>query len=204
MTASRMVPYKKIGLIVEAFNKTPNRRLVVVGTGPQYDEIAAIAGPNVHLVGYQPQEKMVRYLSQAKAFVFAAEEDFGIVAVEAQAAGTPVIGFARGGLGETVIDGRTGILFHEQTPEAIVDACDRFEASEAFDPAAISAHAHGFSTAVFRERFARLISDAWAAFARDKLHRPAPNVHTVVPTLPVDLTTAVVKPAPASLVTQVP
>ena len=167
VTASRMVPYKNIQLIVEAFNQMPDRRLVVVGTGPEFERIAAAAGPNVRLVGHQPQDRLIGFLQRAKAFVFAAEEDFGIVVVEAQAAGTPVIGYARGGVRETVADGETGTHFLEQTTEAIIDACDRFEAGAELSAERIGQHADGFSVAVFHQRFASLVTSAWASFQAD-------------------------------------
>src|SRR5205823_11118978 len=90
VTASRLVPYKRIDLIVEAFTAMPERRLIVIGDGPEMEKIRAKAGPNVKLVGHQTLDELRRYLQLARAFVFAAEEDFGICVVEAQACGTPV------------------------------------------------------------------------------------------------------------------
>ena len=106
LTASRMVPYKKIDLIIESFNQMPNKKLVVIGDGPDFEKIKAKAGSNIQILGYQPFEILKDYMQRAKAFVFAAEEDFGITPVEAQACGTPVIAFGKGGALETVISNR--------------------------------------------------------------------------------------------------
>ena len=115
LTSSRMVPYKKMHLIVEAFSKMPDRTLVVIGAGPQFRRCQALAGPNVKMLGYQSNAVLLQYMQKARAFIFAAEEDFGITPVEAQACGTPVLAFGRGGASETVLDGVTGLLFHEQS-----------------------------------------------------------------------------------------
>lgn len=96
-TASRLVPYKRIDLIVEAFSEMPNRKLVVIGDGPEMQKIKSKAKTNIEILGYQPDSVMQEYMRNAKAFVFAAEEDFGIIPVEAQACGTPVIAFGKGG-----------------------------------------------------------------------------------------------------------
>ncbi|HFF8466942.1 TPA: glycosyltransferase, partial [Klebsiella pneumoniae] len=93
LTASRLVPYKRIDLIVEAFSKMPEKKLVVIGDGPEMSKIRKIAGANIEILGFQPNDVMEEYMMDAKAFVFAAEEDFGITPVEAQACGTPVIAF---------------------------------------------------------------------------------------------------------------
>ena len=92
-TASRMVPYKKVKLIVEVFNEVPEKELVVIGDGTEYEQIVKIAKSNVRILGYQSFEVLKDYMQRAKAFVFAAEEDFGITPVEAQACGTPVIAY---------------------------------------------------------------------------------------------------------------
>lgn len=133
LTASRMVPYKKVKLIVEAFNEMPDRKLVVIGDGPDFKKIQEIAGVNVQLLGYQPDDVLRKYMQQARAFVFAAEEDFGITPVEAQACGTPVIAYGRGGALETVrgygqgTSDATGVFFDEQTVASIKEAVEHFE-----------------------------------------------------------------------------
>ncbi|OLL31412.1 glycosyl transferase family 1 [Burkholderia sp. SRS-W-2-2016] len=156
LTASRMVPYKKIDLIVEAFARMPERKLVVIGDGPEMAKIRAKAGPNVEILGYQPFEVLKDHMSRAKAFVFAAEEDFGISVVEAQACGTPVIAYGKGGALETVRDlseaQPTGMFFDRQDAEAIVAAVERFdELAQRFMPADCRANAEQFSAAQFRE-----------------------------------------------------
>jgi len=177
VTASRMVPYKKMRVIIEAFAKMPDRKLVVIGTGPQFQEAKAIATSNVTLLGYQPFEVLRRYLQEAKAFIFAAEEDFGIAPLEAQACGTPVIAFGKGGACETVLDGVTGLLFHEQSPEAICDAVVRFEKeARNFDPIRLRAHAEKFSTAAFRRRFRDFVENRWSEHQQQLGERPSHEV----------------------------
>ncbi len=132
VTASRFVPYKRIDLIVETFTKShPDKTLHVVGAGPEFKRIKALAGPNVFLHGYKNDEFLMDKMQKAKAFVFAAEEDFGIVPVEAQACGTPVIAFGRGGALDTVNDlssnKPTGVFFYEQTAESLAEAINFFE-----------------------------------------------------------------------------
>ena len=132
LTASRLVPYKKTKLIVEAFNEMPNKKLVVIGKGEEYQAIKKIAKPNIEILGYQKDEVLVDYMKRAKAFVYAAVEDFGIVPVEAMACGTPVVALNKGGTAETVINGITGILFENQTKEDIINAINSFE-TQKFD-----------------------------------------------------------------------
>jgi UDP-N-acetylmuramyl pentapeptide phosphotransferase/UDP-N-acetylglucosamine-1-phosphate transferase/glycosyltransferase involved in cell wall biosynthesis len=133
LAASRLVGYKRMELIVEAFNQMPDRRLVVIGDGPEWARIEAIAGANITLLGRQPREVLVEHMQRARALVFAAEEDFGIVPVESLACGTPVIAFAKGGVTESVREGRTGVFFQQQTVESLRDAVTRFEASGPLD-----------------------------------------------------------------------
>jgi glycosyltransferase involved in cell wall biosynthesis len=161
-TASRLVRYKRIDLIVKAFNQMPTRRLIVAGDGPEFDEIRSMAGPNVRVLGYQTAERLRQYMQRARAFVFAAEEDFGIVPVEAQACGTPVIAFGRGGVLESVIPGHTGLFFNEQTVEAIVHAVDEFE-SRQWDSQVIRKNAERFSIQQFRNQFWELTKTQWAS-----------------------------------------
>jgi glycosyltransferase involved in cell wall biosynthesis len=159
-----MVPYKRMDLIVEAFSRMPNRRLIVVGEGPDFDRLRAKAGPNVTLIGHQSAERLTQYLQMARAFIFAAEEDFGIAPVEAQACGTPVIAFGRGGATESIVDGQTGVLFREQTVESLVDAVKRFEAIGTWDAQRIRRRAECFAPEHFRTKFAKLVDREWAAF----------------------------------------
>ena len=163
LTASRLVPYKRVDLIVGAFSKMPHRKLIVIGDGPERDRITEMAGPNVRMLGYQTAERLRYYMQHAKAFVFAAEEDFGIVPVEAQACGTPVIAFGRGGVTESVIQGKTGVFFRDQTIESLMAAVDEFDSFQ-WDAAEIRANAERFSPEVFRERFGRFLRREYAAF----------------------------------------
>jgi glycosyltransferase involved in cell wall biosynthesis len=155
VTASRMVPYKRIDLIVRAFSQTPERRLVVIGDGPEMKKIKALAGDNVTILGHQPLDVLVDHLRRARAFVFAAEEDFGISVVEAQACGTPVIAFGRGGALESVIglplERPTGVFFGEQTQESLLEAVNRFENNAGlFDPRQCRRNAERFSSENFK------------------------------------------------------
>jgi UDP-N-acetylmuramyl pentapeptide phosphotransferase/UDP-N-acetylglucosamine-1-phosphate transferase/glycosyltransferase involved in cell wall biosynthesis len=174
LTVSRMVPYKRIDLVAEAFTSMPEKRLIIVGEGPEFEKIKAKAGPNVKLVGHQAFDRLVEYMRHAKAFVFAAEEDFGIVPVEAQACGTPVIAYGRGGVTESVVAGKTGVFFQEQTVECLCDAVQRFERDQAsFDPVAIRAHSEKFNATRFREDFLKLVEDEWLAFNAATGRRPS-------------------------------
>lgn len=177
LTASRLVSYKKIDLIVEAFSKMPDKKLVVIGDGPDLAKIRAKAGPNVTVMGYQPFEVLRDHMQRAKAFVFAAQEDFGIVPVEAQACGTPVIALGRGGSLETVRGLEhpypTGVFFESQTLEAITEAVDTFEAAQwRFDPKEIREHARSFSEARFRETFAGYVERVWQSFVKTASSSP--------------------------------
>ncbi|WP_120296414.1 glycosyltransferase family 4 protein [Paraburkholderia sp. BL23I1N1] len=162
VTASRMVPYKRIDLVVRAFSQTPERRLVVIGDGPDMKKVRAAAGENVTILGHQPFEVLVDHLRRARAFVFAAEEDFGISVVEAQACGTPVIAFGRGGALESVIglplERPTGVFFGEQTPESLLAAVGRFERNaNLFDPRACRRNAERFSSENFKTALTNFI-----------------------------------------------
>ena len=156
-TCSRMVPYKKIDLIVEAFTAMPDKRLVVVGDGPEMTKIRKIATDNIELLGYQSFEVLKEKMSHAKAFVFAAEEDFGIVPVEAQACGTPVIAFGKGGALETVKAGLSGVFFYEQNVQSLKGAVNEFE-SMVFDAKEIRLHSEKFSSKRFRQEIVDFIN----------------------------------------------
>ncbi len=166
-TASRMVPYKKIDLIVEAFAGMPDKKLVVGSTGPDFEKIKAKAGPNVEFLGFQPFEALKDYMQRARAFVFAAEEDFGIVPLEAQACGTPVVAFGKGGSLETVRAGETGVFFGEQTARSVQEAVRRFE-TLSFDPKVVREHAERFSAPRFRDEFRRFTEEHYRAFLEVK------------------------------------
>lgn len=166
-TASRMVPYKKIDLIVEAFSKT-DKKLVVIGAGPDMEKIKSKAGSNIEILGFQSDEVLLDYMQRAKAFVFAAEEDFGIVPVEAQACGTPVICLGRGGTKETVIDGTTGVHFYNQTVGELLSAIKKFEEYD-FDYAAIRNHALKFSKERFEKEIEDFVNEKYEIFKKERL-----------------------------------
>jgi glycosyltransferase involved in cell wall biosynthesis len=179
LASSRMVPYKKMHLIAEAFSRMPDRKLVMIGDGPQFKRIKALAGPNVTMMGYQPFPVLLEHMQKARAFVFAAEEDFGITPLEAQACGTPVLAYGRGGATETVVNGATGLLFQEQSAEAIMAAVDQFERLKVkFDPERVRAHAVRFSTERFREEFTRCVQGHWEKHSA-KLRRAGLRLHLV-------------------------
>jgi glycosyltransferase involved in cell wall biosynthesis len=149
LTVSRLVPYKKIGLIVEAFTRMPDKKLIVIGDGPGMKRLKKIATPNIELLGFQDNKTVEDHMQRAKAFVYAAEEDFGIVPVEAQACGTPVITYGKGGVLESVVEGETGVFFNKQTPESIIQAIETFEEQPAYDATMIRQNAERFSKTRF-------------------------------------------------------
>lgn len=162
VTASRMVPYKKVDLIVEAFTLMPDKKLIVIGDGPDYAKIKAKAGKNIELLGYQSHVVLKDYMQRAKAFVFAAEEDFGITPVEAQACGTPVIAYGRGGVTETVqglaSQCPTGVFFPEQTIGKLQEAVHQFEQeSERILPSACRKNAERFSVDSFCQQIQAVV-----------------------------------------------
>jgi glycosyltransferase involved in cell wall biosynthesis len=163
VTASRLVPYKRVEMIVEAFNRRPELRLRVIGDGPDMKKVRQIAGPNIEILGHIPFEQLIAEFQTARAFVFAALEDFGIVPVEAQACGTPVICLGKGGTAETVRplgDGAaTGVWFEEQTPESLVDAIDRFVEGEGdIRPGDCIANAASFGEERFRQQYSDCVN----------------------------------------------
>lgn len=162
LAASRFVPYKRMDLIIRAFSQRPDLRLVVIGDGPAWRECARLAGPNVELRGQRPAEELREALRGARAFVFAAEEDFGILPVEAQACGTPVIAFGRGGVVDSVAPDETGVFFDEQSEEALLAAVARFETMR-FSEDTIRRRAERFSGEAFRTRMTAHLRETLAA-----------------------------------------
>jgi glycosyltransferase involved in cell wall biosynthesis len=171
LTASRFVPYKRIELIAEAFRRMPEKRLTILGAGTNAGQVqkAASGAANITLRSPAPHDELVTLMQSARAMVFAAEEDFGITMVEAQACGTPVIAFAEGGARDIFPQGsatRTGILFDEQTPEAIIDAVRRFETvAPEIPPEACRENALRFSEDLFRSRMMGAVAQAMAEHA---------------------------------------
>lgn len=158
--ASRLVPYKRIDLIVEAFAQMPDKRLVIAGTGPELNKLKSNFLVNVEFIGYQDEKSLKELMQKAKAFVFTAEEDFGIVVVEAMACGTPVIALNKGGTAETVIDGKTGILFDNQNVEDIKNAVRKFESiQETFIHKEISEYTKKFSRKIFEEKIKQYVDE---------------------------------------------
>ncbi|PXI35838.1 glycosyl transferase family 1 [Klebsiella quasipneumoniae] len=172
-TASRMVPYKRIDLIVEAFSKMPEKKLIVIGDGSEIGKVKSKASKNVEILGYQPNHIMLEHMQNAKAFVFAAEEDFGITPVEAQACGTPVIAFGKGGSLETIrplgVDNPTGLFFSEQTIESIISQVNAFEQNvEIFEPENCRLNSLRFSSSRFKNEMDNFIKDKWLKFQESK------------------------------------
>lgn len=161
LAVARFVPYKKVDVIVEAFSRMPDKKLVLIGEGDK--SILKNATRNIEVIGFQPFESLKSYLESAKAFVYAAEEDFGITIVEAQACGTPVIAFGKGGASETVVDGKTGVLFERQTAESLIQAVKEFETME-LDCAEIRRNAERFSRAIFAESIKTFIDEKYSDF----------------------------------------
>ncbi|MFN3813228.1 MAG: glycosyltransferase family 4 protein [Aquificaceae bacterium] len=154
ITVSRLVPYKRVDLIIKAFSMQKWRKLLIVGDGPEYKKLKEIASKNIEFLGSLKNDELKKYLMKAKAFVYMGEEDFGIAMVEAQACGIPVIAYGFGGARDIVQDGKTGILFYEQSEDAFLGALDHFEKKqEGFLPEKIRENAKRFSKEAFREKF---------------------------------------------------
>ncbi|ELE71533.1 glycosyltransferase family 4 protein [Escherichia coli] len=173
VTASRLVPYKRVDLIVEAFSHMPDKQLVVIGDGSDMKKIKAKATANIEILGYQPNSVMEEYMRNAKAFIFAAEEDFGITPVEAQACGTPVIAFGKGGSLETVrplgVNMPTGMFFEQQNISSLISAVNLFtENQELFEPANCRANALKFSVERFKNEMNNYVSQKWTDFQKFK------------------------------------
>jgi glycosyltransferase involved in cell wall biosynthesis len=179
LTVSRLVPYKNVDVLLNAFARLPDKQLVVIGDGPESRRLRAIAPANVRLLGHQPRDVVSSYLARAGAFIYAAREDFGIVLAEAQSAGCPVIAFGRGGAAEIVrgleSERPTGILFDEQTPESLVQAIAAFDKRRhrirAADCRLIALR---FGVERFRREFFGHVLAEWENFAIAQSRRCAP------------------------------
>ncbi len=164
----QLIPYKQVGLAIRAFNQL-GKRLVVIGEGKQRAELGKLAGPNITFLNRVDDATLRDHYARCRALVFTADEDFGIVPLEAMASGTPVIAFGCGGVLETVVPGRTGLLFPEQTPESLAEAVLAFERVEhSFDPEVIAAHAAGFSKQNFKETFRRFVASVTREMAEQE------------------------------------
>ena len=169
LAASRLVPYKRFDLILQAFTAMPDKKLIIIGDGPESALLKKINAPNIQWLGYQPDEVLRDHMQRCRAFIFAAKEDFGIMPIEAQACGAPVIAFGEGGLTETIVplgeDSPTGIFFRPQTAESLQDAVDCFEANEMlFTTENCRKNAERFSNARFRREAEELVESEWLKF----------------------------------------
>ena len=172
LASSRLVAYKKIDTIIEAFNQMPDKKLVVIGGGPNLEAYRKLAKDNVTVMGYQPFDVLKDKMQHAKAFVFAADEDFGMIPIEAQSCGTPVIAYGHGGSLETVNGGKTGLFFNEQTPEAIVEAVNKFESMglQPFAPADCHQWAEGFSEERFKREIKEFVEEKYEEFKKNGIN----------------------------------
>lgn len=178
VTASRLVPYKRVDLLVKAFAQMPDKKLVVIGDGPEMAKIRSLAGGNIELLGHQPFEVLLAHLQRAKAFVFAAEEDFGIAPLEAQSCGTPVIAYGKGAALETIrgleAEHPTGVFFGKQEVQVVVDAVAQFEQNrDKFLPESCRENALRFTSVNFCDQF-RSSAERWMkSFQTRQFHRVA-------------------------------
>ncbi|MBI5464801.1 MAG: glycosyltransferase [Ignavibacteriales bacterium] len=169
LIVSAMVPYKRVDLAIEVFNRR-NERLLVVGTGPERGRLERGANKNIEFLGWRQDDELAKLYAGCKALIFPGEEDFGIVPLEAMASGKPVIAFAKGGALETVVDGSTGVFFRLQTSEELTRAIERCS-SITFDPQTIRQHAEGFSRPRFRRQLNEFIETAWQDHVRGQSGR---------------------------------
>lgn len=188
LAASRLVPYKRMDMIVEAFAATPHRKLVVVGDGPELAKVKSKAAPNIEILGYQSFEALKDLMQRARAFVFAGEEDFGITLVEAQACGTPVIALGKGGALETVVglgsrNRPTGVFFRKQQVDSLLEAIETFEQhGDSIEPAHCRDNALRFSRERFRREFASYVEHrraAWRPNEQLRIVRGDSNTRTI-------------------------
>jgi len=162
LTASRMVPYKRIDLVAETFSKLPDKKLVIIGDGPDFEKVKdkAKGCSNIEILGYQPFNVLKEYMQKSKAFIFPPEEDFGIIPIEAMACGTPVIAFGKGGACETIVENKTGIFFKEQTVESLKNAIIDFEKIEdKFIFNEVRKHAEKFNRERYKQEMKNFINN---------------------------------------------
>ena len=183
VTVGRLEPYKRMDVVVSAFNAL-GKKLLVLGDGSEKQRLETLAAPNVTFLGYCDKETIASMTAGAKAFVFASREDFGIAPVEAQACGTPVIAYGKGGALETVRGLHdpqpTGVFFDRQTSEALTEAVHVFEQNQSrFDAHAIRDHAQRFSQQRFKNEFSAFVEECWERFRAPELNTGAPRVDMV-------------------------
>jgi glycosyltransferase involved in cell wall biosynthesis len=167
LTVSRLVSYKRVDLIVEAFNQMPSKKIKIVGTGPEFERLREKARNNIEFLGFQSDEKVRELLAAAKGFIFAAEDDFGIAPLEAQAAGTPVIAYGRGGALETVIKETTGLFFPEQTALSLIKALEEFE-KISWNGKLIRSHSEKFGVDRFKKEFKQFVDEKREQFYENR------------------------------------
>lgn len=180
LTVSRLVPYKHVDIIMKAFHSMPDKKLIVIGDGPEKNKIKKLVTDNVQWLGYQSQGVLRNYMQNARAFIFAAREDFGITPLEAQACGTPVIALKRGGSAETIqgLEHRkpTGVFFLEQTSRAIQEAVNLFEsASTKIKHQDCRNNAERFSNERFKQEFNGYLHNSWNDFQKSKKRKVEKN-----------------------------
>jgi glycosyltransferase involved in cell wall biosynthesis len=166
LIVSRLIPYKRIDLAIEALNRL-SLPLWIAGEGRDRARLESIAGPTVRFLGRVSDAELPGLMARCRAFLFPGLEDFGIAPVQAMAAGRPVIAYAGGGALDYVIEGKTGLFFHEQTPQSLAQAISRFDDS-AFDPARIRAHAERFDAGLFRSQLRTLIGKQTSSLGKGR------------------------------------
>jgi len=167
LSVSRLVPYKRVDLIVEAFNQMPSKKIKIVGAGPELEKLRKKTQCNIEFLGFQPDEIVRELYASAKGFIFAAEEDFGIAPLEAQASGTPVIAYGQGGALETVIPETTGLFFYEQSVQSLITAVEEFE-KISWNGKVIRSHSEKFGVDRFKKEFKQFIDQQWEGFCENR------------------------------------
>ena len=160
LIVSRLASHKKIDLAIKAFNKMLDKKLIIIGDGPMEKEYKKKVSPNIKLLGRLTDEEVIGYYQNCLAFLYPQEEDFGITAVEAQAAGSPVIGYGKGGILDTVEEGRTELFFEKQTIKALIKVIKDFD-SDCFLKEDCAKNAEKFSERVFKDKIKTLVEKEW-------------------------------------------
>lgn len=191
LVLSRMIAYKHLDLAIEACKKM-NRRLVVIGDGPDRKRLESLAGKNTEFLGRQPDDVVNKYASRCRALLFPGEEDFGMVPLEINASGRPVIAFGKGGATETVVSGQTGLFFQKQTVESLIEAIEEFE-TLAWNRQTIRRHAEKFDTAVFTERINGFIRKVAPAFCGSEINKTRAQSPFAIPEQVVRKTNEIVR-----------
>ncbi|MDP1678133.1 MAG: glycosyltransferase [Bacteroidota bacterium] len=165
LIVSALVPYKRVDLAVNVFNAN-KKKLIIAGTGPESEKLKSLAKPNITFLGWQSDKELAQLYAQCTALIFPGEEDFGIVPLEAQASGKPVVAFSKGGALETIVDGKTGVFFSEQTVQSLQQAVERLSLIK-FNSNDIRQHALGFSRSIFKQK----MKDYFEGKVRQHIHK---------------------------------